>query len=122
MKVFISWSGERSLALANALRDWLPLVLQYVEPWLSKADIDAGDRWDGELSKNLSESNFGISCVTSDNFLSPWLLFEAGALAKSVDEGRLVPLLFDLDIKDLSGPLARFHPTSITARPLREVP
>lgn len=32
MKVFISWSGERSQALAQALRDWLPLVLHFVEP------------------------------------------------------------------------------------------
>ena len=34
MHVFISWSGERSKALAVALRDWLPLVLHYVEPWV----------------------------------------------------------------------------------------
>lgn len=42
MKVFISWSGERSHALGDALHDWIPLVLHYVEPWLSQADIEAG--------------------------------------------------------------------------------
>ena len=26
MRVFISWSGQRSKALAEALRDWLPNV------------------------------------------------------------------------------------------------
>ncbi|MEP7222385.1 MAG: toll/interleukin-1 receptor domain-containing protein [Novosphingobium sp.] len=109
MKIFISWSGERSLALAQALHGWLPLVLHYVDPWLSKSDIDAGQRWDDELSKTLNECNFGISCVTNDNLLAPWLLFEAGALAKSVDEGKLVPLLLGLDMKDLSGPLTRFQ-------------
>jgi hypothetical protein len=109
MKIFISWSGNRSLALAEALRGWLPLVLHYIEPWLSKADIDAGKRWDDELSKTLNECNFGISCVTSDNLNSPWLLFEAGALAKSVEDGKLVPLLLGLDMKDFSGPLSRFQ-------------
>ena len=44
MKVFISWSGTRSKALANALHKWLPMVLQYVEPWVSDSDIDAGER------------------------------------------------------------------------------
>jgi hypothetical protein len=84
MKVFISWSGERSQALAQALRDWLPLVLHYVEPWLSQSDIEPGERWASEVSKELEVSNFGIICVTKENTESPWILFEAGALAKSL--------------------------------------
>lgn len=42
LKVFISWSGERSKEMANALREWLPMVLQYVEPFVSDKDISAG--------------------------------------------------------------------------------
>ena len=45
MRIFISWSGERSHQLAHALHESLPLVLHYVKPWLSQADISAGDRW-----------------------------------------------------------------------------
>jgi hypothetical protein len=37
MKVFLSWSGNRSKMLANTLREWLPLVLHYLEPWVSQA-------------------------------------------------------------------------------------
>lgn len=67
MKVFISWSGERSKLLANALCEWLKPVLQSVEVWMSEADIEAGDRWGQEVAKELSASNFGIICVTPEN-------------------------------------------------------
>ncbi len=109
MKIFISWSGERSQSLAEALRDWLPLVLHYAQPWLSTSDIKSGDRWGIEIAKELQDTNFGILCVTKDNLNAPWLLFEAGALAKSIEEGRVIPLLLDLDKSDISGPLTQFQ-------------
>jgi hypothetical protein len=109
MKVFISWSGERSQALAVALREWLPLVLHYIEPWVSQSDIEAGERWALEVAKELEASNFGVICVTKDNIGSEWLLFEAGALSRSMQEGRVIPLLFDLEFKDITGPIAQFQ-------------
>jgi len=109
MKIFISWSGERSEALAKALREWFPLVLHFVEPWLSKSDIQAGERWSIEVAKELENCNFGVICITRENMSSPWILFEAGALAKSMQDGRVIPLLLDLDFKEISGPLAQFQ-------------
>lgn len=109
MKVFISWSGERSQIFAQALHDWLPMVLQSVVPWLSHADIAAGDRWADTIAKELDDSNFGITCVTRENISSPWILFEAGALAKRMQEGRVIPLLLDIEFKDVTGPLAQFQ-------------
>lgn len=109
MKVFISWSGERSHALADALYDWLPLVLHYVEPWLSQADIEAGQRWADQVAKELEACNFGILCVTRENVSSPWVLFEAGALAKSMQGSRVIPLLLGLEFRDITGPLAQFQ-------------
>lgn len=109
MKIFISWSGERSQALAQALHEWLPLVLHFVQPWLSQSDIAAGERWGVEVAKELEGSNFGIICVTRDNINAPWILFEAGALAKLMQEGRVIPLLLDVEFKDISGPLAQFQ-------------
>lgn len=109
MKLFISWSGDRSKALALALKDWLPLVLHYVDPWLSEADIEAGQRWADAVAKELEACNFGVLCVTRENLASPWVLFEAGALAKSLDGARVTPLLLDIDFREISGPLAQFQ-------------
>ncbi len=121
MKLFISWSGKRSSALAEALRDWVPLVLHYVEPWLSQTDIEAGQRWAEQVAKELETSNFGIVCITQENVGSPWVLFEAGALAKSLQGSRVIPLLFDLEFKDITGPLAQFQAKKVDQGGLFEV-
>jgi hypothetical protein len=109
MKIFISWSAERSKQVALALRDFLPIVLHYTEPWLSEIDIPAGERWSVELNRELEASSFGIICLTRENLQAPWILFEAGAIAKSLASSAVCPYLLDLDLKDISGPLAQFQ-------------
>jgi hypothetical protein len=121
MKIFISWSDERSEALAKALREWLPLVLHFVDPWLSKSDIQAGERWSIEIAKELENCNFGVLCITRENLSSPWILFEAGALAKSMQDGRVIPLLLDLDFKEISGPLAQFQAKKADSTGIKEL-
>ncbi|MGO9339648.1 MAG: toll/interleukin-1 receptor domain-containing protein [Terracidiphilus sp.] len=121
MKIFISWSSERSEALAQALKEWLPLVLHYAEPWLSRSDIDAGGRWGIEIAKGLESCNFGIICITRDNRDAPWILFEAGALAKSMQEAKVIPLLLDLDKKEISGPLAQFQAKKVERGEIKEL-
>jgi hypothetical protein len=49
MRVFISWSGNLSRQLGEALRKWLPSALQYVKPYFTPADIDKGARWASEI-------------------------------------------------------------------------
>jgi TIR domain len=110
MKVFISWSGPRSRAIANRLRTWLPDVIQGVKPWVSATDIDAGARWGQHVQGELQESRFGIICLTRTNQTAPWVLFEAGALAKSIDEIFVCPYLIDLEPSELlAGPLVQFQ-------------
>lgn len=119
MKVFISWSGSRSEALAKALKEWLRLILHYTDPWMSQSDIDAGDRWGTEIAKGLEACNFGIIFVTKENLTAPWILFEAGALAKSIQDSKVIPLLLDIDKKDVSGPLAQFQAKKVDVEEIR---
>lgn len=110
MLVFLSWSGDRSKRMAEALRTWLPDVIQSLEPWMSKVDIHAGARWLDEISGKLKEARAGIVCTTPENAEKPWLLFEAGALAKTVKQSLLCPYLLDLDAAALPpGPLTQFQ-------------
>jgi hypothetical protein len=121
MKLFISWSGQRSRQLAIALRDWFPMVLQFVEPWVSETDIGGGDRWALEIAKELEKSTFGIICLTRENIESPWILFEAGSLAKSLQDSKVVPLLLDLDFSEISGPLAQFQAKKVDGSSIRDI-
>jgi len=113
MKVFISWSGERSKKVALALREWLPCVIPSIEPWMSDKDIPPGVRFFEFITKQLNDAKFGIICLTQDNYSSPYILFEAGALAKTINNESLVcPYLFDLTPKELTtGPLIQFQAT-----------
>ena len=54
MKVFISWSGDRSRQLAEVIHWWLPHVMQFTKPYFSPSDIDKGKRWSDDISKELA--------------------------------------------------------------------
>ena len=112
MKVFISWSGTKSGALAQVLRDWLQDVIQALDPWMSDADIEKGARWSSVISTELEQSNFGIICLTRDNISAPWLLFEAGALSKLQSSSRVCTFLLDLRPSEIPQPLGQFQSTS----------
>lgn len=111
MKVFISWSGNHSKKLGEAIRDWLPGVLQVVTPYFTPADIEKGTRWSTDISKELEESQVGILCITRDNLHSDWILFEAGALSKRLQKSHVCPILFGITNTDLAGPLKQFQTT-----------
>lgn len=113
MQVFISWSGERSRRVAEFLAAWIKVVVQASNPWVS-TELDRGSNWTGEISSALSSTNVGVLCVTAANKTAPWLLFEAGALAKGLTKSRVIPLLIDLEPTDLGMPLSQFNATSCT--------
>jgi hypothetical protein len=109
MKVFISWSGDTSKDIAEILRGWLPSVIQAIKPYYSPDDITKGSRWSTEISKELEECKIGLLCLTADNLEAPWVMFEAGALSKSLSAARVCPLLFGIEPSDIKGPLVQFQ-------------
>lgn len=111
MKVFISWSGNKSHRVALVFREWLPAVIQSVEPYVSSEDIDKGARWSSDIAKELENSTFGILCVTKENLDAPWLSFEAGALSKTMDKSYVTPFLFDIKRSEVHGPILQFQST-----------
>lgn len=112
MKVFISWSGNKSHKVAMIFRDWLPSVIQSLEPYVSSEDIDKGARWSTDIAKELEDSTFGILCVTKENLEAPWLSFEAGALSKTMDKSFVSPFLFDIKRSEVQGPILQFQSTT----------
>ena len=112
MRVFISWSGERSHAVAIALKNFIGDIIQSVTPFVSAEDIINGERWASRLKEELQENQYGILSITKGNKESPWLLFEAGALSNSEHNIPVVPFLFDIEPSELTGsPLLQFQAT-----------
>ena len=116
MRVFISWSGARSKAFAESLKDWLPDVIQSVEPWLSVDDVEKGKRWETEIANALDSADFAVICLTADTLRSPWLIFEAGAMSRRVPkqpETPIATLLLDIPNPGaVEPPLAQFNATT----------
>jgi hypothetical protein len=116
MKVFVSWAGESSKAVALALRKVLPNMLQELDVFVSEHDIPSGSRWAMQLAARLQHTNFGIFCLTPESLTSQWLVFEAGALTK-LEEGRACGLLHGLSLSDVTGPLAQFQHKPLEPEP-----
>jgi hypothetical protein len=118
MDIFITWSGPRSLAVAEALAEYLPMIVNAFKPWLSKKSLEKGVNWSTELTSALGKVSAGIICLTPSNLAEPWILFEAGAIAKAVkaetDKPRACTLLIGLKSSDVKGPLAQFQNTELT--------
>lgn len=112
MRIFISWSGEASREVALALREWLPNVIQTLDPFVSSKDIDKGEHWAQRLQDELREVGFGVVCLAADNLQSPWLHYEAGAIGKAVG-ARVCPVLFGISKSDVRPPMSQLQLTDL---------
>jgi len=121
LKIFISWSGKRSLAVAEIMSDWIKCVLQSSQPWISTRHIERGSLWFSEINEKLRDVSVGIVCLTQENKDKPWILFEAGALAKGLTGNRVCTFLVDLNSSDLIDPLAQFNHTQPNEQSVREL-
>ncbi|GAA4657956.1 toll/interleukin-1 receptor domain-containing protein [Arthrobacter cryoconiti] len=99
MKVFISWSGDRSKAVAREVKTWVKEVFQTSIVFMSDEDISAGTNWSERIKKELADTKIGIICLTPENQDAKWINFEMGALSKAVDgdDTRVIPLLIGFE-------------------------
>ena len=104
MHVFISWSQERAKIVASALHEWLPTLLDGIEPFISSSEIL--DRPITTMDEMLSKSPTGIWVVTSESSGDSWPVFECGALSRN---GPVVPYLIDIEPGDLPAPIRVLH-------------
>lgn len=110
MKVFVSWSGPRSKQLAESLSRWIPNVIQDTDCFYSSESIRAGQQWNERINNRLSDTDFGILCVTAENRGAPWLNFEAGALSTRIsNDQRVVPVTLGFSPEALGSPLGQFN-------------
>ena len=125
-EIFISWSKDRSLSFAKALRQLMGKVLHDPAPdgvvgsgehliALSQ-DLPKGGNWFQNLAGLLENARAGIVCVTPENRSSPWLLFESGALIRCDIKVALFPVLLDLPAA-VEGPLGLVQGTIIERDP-----
>jgi hypothetical protein len=119
MKIFITWSGPRSGVVAEALKEYLPMINNAFDPWLSSEDIPKGSRSTTEIAEALANATAGIICLTPNNLTAPWILWEAGAIAKTVKEKPLAcTLLIGLEPSQVERPLGDHQHTRLTEKEL----
>lgn len=111
MKIFISWSGPHAMAIAKVLKAWLKNTFDSADPWVSDEDISGGQVSLAEIDRALDGAQFGIVVTTKANQDAPWLSYEAGAMSREVDGGetRVMPMLVDLRVTDLTSPLKQYQ-------------
>lgn len=121
--VFISWSGKysRSYEVALLLHEWLPVVIQSIEFWVSE-DVELGKFAVEEILSNLFVAKAGIFCITEKSMNSKWLNFEAGAISKASsaesakEVNNVISLLIDIpenDFYNSGSPLANFQSIAV---------
>lgn len=85
--IFISFSGQRSKDVAEELAKMLRIVFHRKIEIFKSPDIGSGKSITTEMREQLRKSNYGILCITKENQINPWLIFEAGALSKNFKSG-----------------------------------
>lgn len=118
MQIFLSWSKPKSREIALAIKRFLlGLFRNDIIIWMSSESIKFGTFSMPKIAKALRESDKCISVITESNYESPWILYEAGAIAGHKDslevseKSIVVPIVFDnIESEKLStNPLRQFQ-------------
>lgn len=121
MRIFISWSKNKSKQLAELTKQFICDTLDNNIDIFFSPKMYKGTCVDFEIHQNLLNCDKCIVCITADNFKNPWLMYESGVVygsnySTNKKSGIVIPILFEY-IPDWSSwvdkPLNRYVPISI---------
>lgn len=119
--VFISWSGKRNKELARLFVLYGKDLLTNVSFYFSSDEIKGGEKQRQNIESGLNNTNFGIVFLTSTNLSSKWIYFEAGAISRTLEKHRIIPLLYDIDIEKIGEPFSAYQGFKIDKESLLKV-
>lgn len=96
-------------------------MIQGLDVFMSKHDLESGTRWSDALARQLEGCNFGVLCLTPENLDKPWLLYEAGALTKQLAGKACGLLLGGMSPAQVTGPLAQFQNRQFTEPDIKQL-
>jgi hypothetical protein len=119
---FISWSGDESRLIAEALKEFFSFALPNPTLFVASRDLQAGEVWFTEIADRLDACDIGGIVVTPQNINKPWLHFEAGAISKRVGRSAAIPLLCGVANGELAGtPLAQLQALTVSELNMRKL-
>ncbi|MFH0816746.1 MAG: hypothetical protein V1934_08035 [Methanobacteriota archaeon] len=120
VKLFLSWSGERSKAAACIINTYSKAIINDVDPFFSP-DIEKGTVWFNKILSELHESDIGMFFLTPDNRDAPWLFLEMGAIAAKLHNSRVYTILIGINETDVKEPFPQYQNTKLTKDDLLKV-
>ena len=122
MKLFISWSGPASQAIALTLSEEINTLMPWVDPWFSSRSILPG-RWRRQLFDALHSTDYGIICLMPDNIVAPWIFFEMGIIVgRANSEQKIAPIAFGgLEVDTIGSPISDFQIFKKTKADFRKI-
>jgi len=121
VKIFVSWSGPAEQLVAEALKTALPNICAAdVEVFVSSKSIAKGVIGTAVIEAKLSGSDYGLVLVSQANQGAPWLMYEGGWLASTL-ERPVATICLDLRPSDLTTPLSPRQATVFVEEDMREL-
>lgn len=109
--IFLSWSKKLAKEIAELFKADLEFIFgTRVNVFLSSEDIKPGEKSFYEINKRLAHTNYGIFFITDESRYSPWVYYEARAIAKDEQKCRVMVLRINVDNSALNDtPLQQYQ-------------
>jgi|GEM_PF-6025736 len=121
--IFLSWSKDRSLALAQSFRKLIHSFPEFDENFntIISTDLSKGTPWIDKLREQIDLADICIVFLTPENLRSEWINFEVGALANKFGHEKIFTLLLDVNPADFTGPISIYQSTVVAEEDIQSM-